>query len=102
SSRGGRLVEATLSHYRSMAPENRGAPAQLIPPASRLLGLTLVRGQDTIPLHDWPFTVSPRSLEVTGPAELKLSGSRDGITVDLTYSFRPDDYQIGVAGQVTP
>jgi YidC/Oxa1 family membrane protein insertase len=102
SSRGGRLVQATLSHYRSMAPENRGAPAQLIPPASRLLGLTLVRGQDTIPLHDWPFTVSPRSLEVTGPAELKLSGSRDGITVDLTYSFRPDDYQIGVAGQVTP
>jgi YidC/Oxa1 family membrane protein insertase len=101
SSRGGRLVEATLSHYRSMAPENRGALAQLIPPESRLLGLTLVRGQDTIPLHDWPFTVSPPSLEVTGPAELKLSGSRDGITVDLTYTFRPDDYQIGVAGQVT-
>ncbi|MGZ8398322.1 MAG: hypothetical protein ACXWWN_04715, partial [Gemmatimonadales bacterium] len=53
STRGGRLVEATLSRYRSMAPGQKGQPAQLLPPDSRLLGLTLVRGQDTIPLHDW-------------------------------------------------
>jgi YidC/Oxa1 family membrane protein insertase len=101
STRGGRLVEATLSRYRSMAPGRQGKPAQLLPPDSRLLGLTLIRGQDTIPLHDWPFTVSAESLDVKGPTDLKLSGQRNGIKVDLTYTFRPDDYQIGVEGRVT-
>ncbi len=101
STRGGRLVEATLSRYRSMAPGQKGKPAQLLPPDSRLLGLTLVRDQDTIPLHDWPFTVSAESLDVKGPTKLKLSGERNGVNVDLTYTFRPDDYQIGVEGRVT-
>jgi YidC/Oxa1 family membrane protein insertase len=101
STRGGRLVEATLSKYRSMAPGDQGQPAQLLPRDSRLLGLTLVLGRDTIPLHDWPFTASAESLDVKGPAAFKLSGSRNGVNVDLTYSFRPDDYQIGVEGRVT-
>jgi YidC/Oxa1 family membrane protein insertase len=101
SSHGGRLVEATLSRYRSMAPGRSGTPAQLIPPGSRLLGLTLVLGRDTIPLHDWPFTLSADTLHVTSPSTLRLSGARNGVNVDLTYSFRPDDYQIGVEGRVT-
>jgi len=101
STRGGRLVEATLSRYRSMAPGEKARPAQLIPRGSHLLGLTLVRGQDTIPLHDWPFTVSAKSLNVRGPTALTLSGERNGVNVDLTYTFRPDDYQIGVEGRVT-
>ena len=101
STRGGRLVEATLSRYRSMAAGEKGKPAQLIPPGSKLLGLTVVRGQDTIPLHDWPFTVSAESLDVKGPTSLKLHGERNGVNVDLTYTFRPDDYQIGVEGRVT-
>ena len=66
--RGGRLVEATLSRYRSMAPGQTGAHRpSFFRPDSRLLGLTLVLGQDTIPLHDWPFTVSAESLDVKGP-----------------------------------
>jgi YidC/Oxa1 family membrane protein insertase len=101
STRGGRLVEATLSRYRSMAAGEKGKPAQLIPPDSRLLGLTLVRGQDTIPLHDVPFTVSAESLDVKGPTALRLKGERNGVNVNLTYTFRPDDYQIGVEGQIT-
>jgi YidC/Oxa1 family membrane protein insertase len=101
STRGGRLVEATLSRYRSMAPGQQGRRAQLLPPNSQLLALTLVRGQDTIPLHDWPFTASAERLDVKGPTALKLSGERNGISVDLTYTFRPDDYQIGVEGRVT-
>ncbi len=101
STRGGKLVEATLSRYRSMAPAEKGKPAQLIPRDSKLLGLTLVRGQDTIPLHDWPFTASAERLYVTGPTALKLSGEQNGVNVDLTYTFRPDDYQIGVEGRVT-
>ena len=102
STRGGRLVEATLSRYQSMARGGgKGKAAQLLPPDSRLLGLTLVLGQDTIPLHDWPFTASAQSLDVKAPASLRLSGARNGVNVDLTYTFRPDDYQIGVEGRVT-
>jgi YidC/Oxa1 family membrane protein insertase len=101
SSKGARLVEATLPRYRSMAPGDRGRPVQLLPPDSRLLGLTLVLGRDSIPLSDWPFSVSAESLAVTGATPLRLSGNRNGVTVDLTYTFQPDDYQIGVSGQVT-
>jgi YidC/Oxa1 family membrane protein insertase len=88
STRGGRLVQATLPRYRSMAPANRGQPAQILPPESRLQGLT-------------PFTASAESLTVTGPTQLHLSGTRNNVNVDLTYTFRPDDYQIGVEGHVT-
>ena len=101
STRGGRLVEATLPRYRSMAPADRGRQAQILPPDSRLLGLTLVLGRDTISLDDWPFTVSAESLSVNAPTPLRLSASRNGVKVDLTYTFRPDDYRIGVSGQVT-
>ena len=101
STRGGRLVEATLPRYRSMAPANHGQPAQILPPGSRLQGLTLILGRDTIPLEDWPFTASAESLTITGPTQLHLSGARNTVKVDLTYTFRPDDYQIGVDGQVT-
>jgi YidC/Oxa1 family membrane protein insertase len=57
-------------------------------------------GQDTIPLADWPFRASAESLVVTGPTPLRLSASRNGLTIDLTYTFRPDDYRIDVQGQV--
>jgi YidC/Oxa1 family membrane protein insertase len=101
STRGARLVEATLPRYRSMAPQDRGQPAEILPPDSRLLGLTLVLGRDTIPLADWPFTASAESLVVSGPTPLQLSATRNGVTVNLTYTFRPDDYQVAVNGQVT-
>jgi len=102
STRGARLVEATLPRYRSMTPAERGRPAQILPPDSKLLGLTLVLDQrDTVPLDDWPFTVSAESLQVRGPTPLRLSASRDGVKVDLTYTFHPDDYRIEVDGRVT-
>src|SRR5690349_6241190 len=50
STQGGRLVSARLTRYRSMAPEDGGRNAQILPTDSRLLGLTLVTGRDTIPL----------------------------------------------------
>jgi YidC/Oxa1 family membrane protein insertase len=101
STRGARLVDATLPRYRSMATADRRQPAQIISQNSRMLGLTVVLGQDTIPLADWPFRPSAESLSVSGLTALRLSASRNGVTVDLTYTFRPDDYQIGVKGQVT-
>jgi YidC/Oxa1 family membrane protein insertase len=97
---GGRVVEATLHQYRSMAPGMNSRPAQILPPQSKLLDLTLVIGRDTMPLRDWRFTASAESLRVERPASLHLTGSQRGIAVDLTYEFRPDDYQIGVSGKV--
>jgi YidC/Oxa1 family membrane protein insertase len=101
STRGGRLVEATLERYRSMAPGDSGRRAQILPKDSRLLAHTLVLGRDTIPLDDWPFTVSADSLAVTSPTPLRLSATRNGVNVDLTYTFRPDDYRIDVSGRVS-
>jgi len=100
STRGGRLLDATLHRYRSMAPGQRGSTAQILPPNSQLLDLTLVIGRDTIPLRDWIFTPSADSLTVDRPTSLRLTGSQRGITVDLTYAFRPDDYLVDVSGKV--
>jgi YidC/Oxa1 family membrane protein insertase len=101
STRGGRMVEASLARYRSMDPAERGHGAQIIAPGSNLLGLTLVIGRDTVPLADWPFTIQPDSLSVNGPAELRLSATRGAVTVDLTYAFHPDDYGVAISGRVT-
>jgi YidC/Oxa1 family membrane protein insertase len=101
STKGARLVEATLPRYRSMASADSGRPAGILPQDSRLLGLTLVVGRDTIPLDDWPFTVSVESLTVVRPTPLHLRASRNGIDLDLTYTFRPDDYRIDVSGRAS-
>jgi YidC/Oxa1 family membrane protein insertase len=101
STRGARLVRATLTRYHSMAPAIRGQPAEILPSDSRLLGLRLVLGRDSIPLDEVPFTASAQSLTVNGPTTLRLSGSARGGKVDLTYSFRPDDYRIDISGHVT-
>jgi YidC/Oxa1 family membrane protein insertase len=102
STLGGRLVEARLSEYKSMAPEDSARTAELMPPGSELLAPTLVLGNDTIPLDQWQFTASARRLSVSEqPAALRLSASRGGVGVDLTYTFRPDDYRIDVSGRVT-
>ena len=101
STRGARLIEARLPRYRSMAPGDSGRAAQILAEGSKLLGVTLVLGRDTIPLHDWPFTASAQSLAISRPTPLRLRATRDGIDLDLTYTFRPDDYRIDVAGHVT-
>jgi YidC/Oxa1 family membrane protein insertase len=101
STAGGRLVDAQLLRYRSMAPGDSGRPAEIIPPDSRLLGMTVVLGRDTVPLTDWVFSASTKSLDVTGPTPLRLTASRGPVNVDVTYTFRPDDYLIAVSGRVT-
>ena len=100
STTGGRLVQARLEKYRSMAPGEDGTVAELLPRGSEFLGLTLLLGRDTIPLADWPFTASDTSLQA-GAAPLRLSASRGPLTVDLTYTFAPDDYRVTVEGRVT-
>ncbi|MGN6392698.1 MAG: membrane protein insertase YidC [Gemmatimonadales bacterium] len=98
---GGRLVEARLLRYRSMAPEDSGGVAQILPPDSRLLGLTLLIGRDSVPLEGVRFTPSTDSLTVPGPASLRLTGARGNLQVELTYTFVPDDYRVRVEGRVS-
>ncbi len=98
---GGRLVEAKLTRYRSMSPGDARAVAQILPPQSRFLATSLVLGADTISFGDLHFTPSTDSLSVAGPTSLRLNASKGQVSVTLTYTFRPDDYQIGVGGQVT-
>ena len=99
STRGARLVSATMSRYRDTG-RAEGGPADIARPGSGLLGLRLIAAGDTIGLDDWVFTPSATSLQVSGPTPLTLTGS-DGVhSVELTYTFTPD-YRIGVAGRVT-
>ena len=99
--RGGRLVVASLTRYRSTAAADSGRPAQILPEASELLGLTLIEGADTLPVSRWVLTPTAESLTVNGRRQLGLSASVGGSAVDLTYTFSPDDYRIDVAGRVS-
>jgi YidC/Oxa1 family membrane protein insertase len=101
SLQGGRLVSARLAHHRSMAPEDSGRVAQILPKDSRLLGLTLVTGRDTIPVESLVFTPSADSVDVTQGAALRLTTAQGPVQVVLTYTFAPDDYRIQVQGRVT-
>jgi YidC/Oxa1 family membrane protein insertase len=96
---GGAIVSATLNEYRSMAEGDSGS-AQIIRRGDRVLGLSLVAGRDTLALDTWTFQPSATSLSVTGPTPLTLTGSRNGVTVELTYLFTPD-YRVAVTGRVS-
>ncbi|HEU5219088.1 MAG TPA: membrane protein insertase YidC [Gemmatimonadales bacterium] len=100
STRGGRMIEATFLEYPSMRPEEHRRPAQILTPKSDLLGLGLLSGRDTVWLRGWSFEPSARSLDVQAPTTLRLTARQGGVVVALTYTFRPDDYLIDVAGQV--
>ena len=100
--RGGRLVNATLTQYKSMAPGTKGQPVQLLPPGSDLLAPTLVIGSDTVRIRDWILTPSVPALTASGaPATLKLTGIQGNIGAELTYTFVPDSYRVNVTGHVT-
>jgi YidC/Oxa1 family membrane protein insertase len=101
STQGARLVSARLARYRSMAPEDAGGTAEILPKDSRLLGLTLVTGRDTIPLESLAFTSSVDALDASQGAPLQLATARGPVQVTLEYRFAPDDYRIEVKGHVT-
>jgi YidC/Oxa1 family membrane protein insertase len=100
STRGARLSEAVLRQYRSLAPAERGQPAQLLPPQSDLLGLRLVGGGDTLAFSDWDFVADADSVVVAGDQRLTLTTRRGGVDLRLVYRFRPDQYTVAVEGQV--
>jgi len=100
STRGGRLIEATLYKYPSMRVDERGRPAQLIPPGSELLQLGLLLGSDTVSLKDWHFTPSAPSLTLSEPTPLTFTAQRGELNLSLTYTFRPTDYLVDVTGKL--
>jgi YidC/Oxa1 family membrane protein insertase len=100
STRGGRMIEATLLKYPSMRSDEKGRPNQLLPPGSQLLALGLLAGRDTVWLRDWSFAPSARALTVSGPERLGFTARNGGVAVEVTYTFRPDDYRVDVAGKV--
>ncbi len=101
STRGGRLVSATMRDYRSMLPADSGRPAQIFHPTSEFLATAVVVGRDTLPVGEWALEPSQGSLEVDGPtATLTFAGGPPTARVTLTYTFHRDDYRIGVEGRI--
>lgn len=101
STRGGRMVAATLRDYRSMLPADAGGPAQILRPASDLLALGLVIGRDTVAIGDALLVPSARTVEVGAQgASVVLRGDVRGLPVELTYHFAPGDYRVRVEGRV--
>jgi YidC/Oxa1 family membrane protein insertase len=101
SSRGARPVAARLEEYLTFAPGDTGQ-AQLLPPESRFLEYALVFGDDTVSLADWTFEPSATELTVTAAGtELRWTGRWGRLGVELTYTFRPDEYVFDVDGRIT-
>lgn len=101
STRGARLVGARLLRYHSMALGDTGKTVDLVREGDGLFGMTLVVAGDTVPLHGLRFTPSSDDVKVSGETPLTLTAAAGALQVTLTYTFSPDDYRIGVRGQVT-
>ncbi len=101
ATRGGAIIQASLERYKNLAPGHRGETVRMLPDGAPIHQLAVSVGQDTLRLADWDFTPSAKSLEVKSSDSLTLTATRGTVTVDLTYHFRPDDYQIGVTGRLT-
>ena len=101
STRGATLVEARLHRYASMAPDQDGERAQIMPQGSELLGLTVLRGRDTVDFRGAVFTPSAESLAVGGDTALRLAAERNGVRLELTYTFSPEDYRVRVSGRAS-
>lgn len=101
STRGARLVGATIKHYRSFAPGDSG-PARLIPDSSRFLEYRLVIGRDTVDLSGWAFEPSTDQLEVRPEgSELTWIARRSGAVVTFRYRFTATDYLFDVQGDLS-
>ena len=102
STRGGTLVSARLSQYKSFAAGDSGRQVELVPAGRPFLGRRIAIGSDTLDLADLSFAPSTQVMSVAGePATLTLTATRGPSTITIAYTFSPDDYRVGVKGRVT-
>jgi YidC/Oxa1 family membrane protein insertase len=102
STKGARLISAELRQYKSMRKDEKGQVAQILRPNGDLLGLALLIGRDTIRLSGHSFQPSAEALDVTaaGTALSWTAAVDSAIRVELTYTFAPNEYRLGVRGQI--
>ncbi|HET7039464.1 MAG TPA: membrane protein insertase YidC [Gemmatimonadales bacterium] len=101
STRGARLVAATLLEYRSFAA-GADTSAQLLPAPADFLTYRFVTGRDTLDLAAWIFEPDAELVRV-GPegASLNWVGRSGAREVRLTQRFQADGYLFEVAGSVS-
>src|SRR5437870_6347818 len=102
STRGGALVRAQLSGYRSFAKADSGRPVQLVRDGVPLLVYRRTGGGgDTTLMSDWILTPSATRVQVGSEgATLTLTGARDGARFALEYRFFPAEYRLAVRGRM--
>lgn len=104
TSRGATLESAEMLEYQAL--NGRGGVVQLLPEGTSALSKSLVVGSDTLSLADLDFDVEPAGgLQLSaedGPRQLRFTHDRadSPLRVELTYTFRPDDYLIDVEAEV--
>jgi YidC/Oxa1 family membrane protein insertase len=103
TTRGAAVIGAELPLFPSST--RPGEAVQLIPEDARhVLAHRLVVGADTLDLRDALFRIDGGSVELADDdpphvVNLRLDDPR-GFALDLTYTFIPEDYRIGVRGRV--
>jgi len=102
TTRGGALVRAELSSYRSFAKTDSGRPVQLVRDGAPLLVYRRTGGGgDTTLMSDWSLTPSATQVQVGSEgATLTFSGARDGARFALEYRFFPAEYRFAVRGRM--
>jgi YidC/Oxa1 family membrane protein insertase len=103
---GARLVGARFLRYRSMHPadtaDGEKALLELLPAGESMLDNRMVIAGDSARFNATGFTANATTLDVTdAPATLTMSGVVSGRPVSIDYTFVPDDYRIGIAGQMS-
>ncbi len=99
STRGARLVSSELLPFKSFT---RSGSVQLVGDSAQgVFGFRLQSGRDTVDLRGAAFTPSSERIELgDGPTELTFTHVEAGLSVEITYTFRPADYVVHVRGTV--
>jgi YidC/Oxa1 family membrane protein insertase len=104
STRGGALTGAELLRFNSYV--TAGQKVQLVPRGAQgVLAYRVASGRDTLDLRALEFRPSADRLELRaggGPQQLTFTAAApNGAQVQVRYTFRPDDYLVNVAGEIT-
>jgi YidC/Oxa1 family membrane protein insertase len=100
ATRGGAIVSLELLAFESFT---RPGPVQLAEEGAGLVAYGVRIGDQTAGLDrvifnpSWPTSDTTRLHE---PGSLALTGTLNGIAIDLRYDFSPQDYSVGVEGSV--